>query len=408
MNSSDIILISGTGCALGDYLYGQVSYKSQNFMKYLSEIPGDGGLSPGKLVFTEDLEAFSGKSYHEILEEIVGNNPDTSFNAGGPSLVSLIHASQLLSTTGHHVKFYGIAGDDQISADLFRIIGKTSLNTDNYHKFTSLPTPFTHVFSDPDYERVAGERTFLNNIGAAAGFTPEMLDNSFFESDIVCFGGTALVPNLHSNLSQLLLRGKKNNCITVVNTVYDFPSEKRNPGKPWSLVKNIDDYELIDVLIMDAEEAKKISGTDNMHSAAKYFKTSKVSSFFITDGTNDVVFYSGGGVFKKTDLLSAPVSEYVIDKLLARPDMNGDTTGCGDNFAGGVIASLSWQLKNFKPGHFDIVEAATWGIASGGFACFYPGGVYPEKYPGEKLQQVRFIREEFLKQKDCIKKWRLA
>ena len=404
-NSKDIIRISGTGCALGDYLYGAVSYKSPNFMKYLSKISGDGGLSPGKLVFTEDIEAFSKKSYHTILKEIVGDNPDTSFNAGGPSLVSMIHASQLLSMTGYQVKFYGIAGNDQISSDLFRIISKTSLNIDNYHKSSNLPTPFTHVFSDPDYEKVAGERTFLNNIGAATGLTPEMLGNGFFDSEIVCFGGSALVPNLHKNLSQLLLRGKKNKCITVVNTVYDFRSEKRNPGKPWPLVKNIDDYELIDVLIMDAEEAKKISGTDNLPSAVKYFKASKVLSFFITNGSKDIIYFSRGGVFKKTDLSSASVSEYVIDKLLANPDMKGDTTGCGDNFAGGVITSLAWQLKNFKPGYFDIDEAATWGIASGGFTCFYTGGVYPENYPGEKLQQIRFIREEYLKQKNCIKKW---
>jgi len=32
----------------------------------------------------------------------------------------------------------------------------------------------------------------------------------------------------------------------------------------------------------------------------------------------------------------------------------------------------------------DLTEACMWGTISGGFACFYIGGTYFEKYPGEK------------------------
>ena len=56
------IIISGTGCALADYLYTGVKFSSPEFEKYLSKQSGDGGLSPGKLVFTEELEKFSSKS----------------------------------------------------------------------------------------------------------------------------------------------------------------------------------------------------------------------------------------------------------------------------------------------------------------------------------------------------------
>ncbi|HUV01213.1 MAG TPA: hypothetical protein VMW32_09645, partial [Bacteroidales bacterium] len=60
------IIISGTGCALADFLYNGISFESNNFRKYLSTRTGDGGLSPGKLVFTEELEKFSGLPYNDI------------------------------------------------------------------------------------------------------------------------------------------------------------------------------------------------------------------------------------------------------------------------------------------------------------------------------------------------------
>ena len=72
------------------------------------------------------------------------------------------------------------------------------------------------------------------------------------------------------------------------------------------------------------------------------------------------------------------------------------TTGCGDNFVGGVIASITNQLHAGikKP---DLADAVRWGIVSGGFACFYMGGTYFEEYPGQKLERLRPYYEEYLR-----------
>jgi len=64
----DKIIISGTGCALADFLYTDIRFDSPAFMKYRSKRAGDGGLSPGKLVFTEGLEQFAGCPYPQILK----------------------------------------------------------------------------------------------------------------------------------------------------------------------------------------------------------------------------------------------------------------------------------------------------------------------------------------------------
>ena len=400
MNKSNLskIIISGTGCALADLIYNRVSFASPEFQKYTSKQTGDGGLSPGKLVFTEELEKFSGKPYPEILSELVGNRQPDKMNVGGPSLVSVIHTAQMLEGENVEVKFFGTGGNDEYTEQIFRMVRQTSLEISNYRRSELKPTPTTDVFSDPDYDNGHGERTFVNNIGAAWDFTPELLGDEFFEADIQCFGGTALVPHLHDNLTSLLKRSKQKDSITVVNTVFDFRNQKSNPGKPWPLLDSFEDYRFIDVLIMDCEEAMKISGTASIDEAARFFASTPVSFFIITNGANQLYAKSNGSLFEKTEILQFPVSKMIAAEIKAKPELRGDTTGCGDNFAGGIISSLAIQLKNTAKGTFNLTEAISLGISSGGFCCFTVGGTYPEPFPGEKKQRIQAIQEDYKKQ----------
>lgn len=378
------IKISGTGCALADFVYNNINFNSPEFLKYRSSKDGDGGLTPGKLVFTEELEKFAGKSYPEILFEITkGKEPET-FNIGGPSVVALIHAAQLLTDETFEVDFYGISGNDETSGKIRELLKKTPLDIQNYRAGSEQPTPFTHVLSDPEFDYGHGERTFINNIGAARDLTPEFLPDSFFQSDIVCFGGTALTPNLHDNLHHLLKKAKAKDAITVVNTVYDFRSEKENPGKPWPLGSTEQSFPNIDILLMDLEEAKRISGYENVNDIINFFKL-KANAFAITRGANTVIFHSNDKKFDK-DSGELPVSEEVTSNIKNRA-YNGDTTGCGDNFVGGIIVSAARQLQNGQE-KLNLKEAVISGICSGGFACSYNGGTYFEKTPGEKKQQI--------------------
>ena len=387
-------IIAGTGCALADFLYTSVRFNNIGFLKHLSKKTGDGGLSPGKLVFTEELEKFSGMPYTEILKEIYGNSVPDNFNIGGPSLVSMIHASQMLSGSEYEVRFYGGAGNDETSEKVFGLLKHTPLDISNYKIVSKKPTAFTDVFSDPTYDEGHGERTFVNNIGAAWDYSPDMLHDDFFRSQIICFGGTALVPQLHDELTFLLRKAKQNESITLVNSVFDFRNEKRNPGKPWPLGNSEESYKLIDVLIMDQEESLKISGRNSIEDAALFFSYTKVKSFVITNGACDILAFSNGQLFERTEISKYPVSKMVTSEV----KLQGDTTGCGGNFAGGIIASLAWQLKSKEPDHFSLTEALSWAVASGGFACSYVGGTYFEKCPGEKLKHIEDYRNAYLKQ----------
>jgi sugar/nucleoside kinase (ribokinase family) len=397
------INISGTGCALADFLYTNVNFNSSEFKQYLSKHTGDGGLSPGKLVFTEELEKFASKKYAEILSQIINAKSFDSFNIGGPSLVSLINASQLLNKTEYEVSYYGCTGNDQTANLISSKVQKTPLNIDNYIKLGNKPTAFTDVLSDSEYDNGNGERTFINNIGASWDYTPEMLPQSFFEADIVCFGGTALVPQIHDNLTTLLQKAKSNNCLTVVNTVFDFRNEKAFPNKKWPLVNTDTHHSLIDLLIMDCEEAIKISGKPNIDEAAMYFSQLPLAAFVITNGSKSFYAYSNGKLFNAMPVRQFPVSEAVSLALQNNTIPKGDTTGCGDNFAGGLIASLAWQLKNKPNELYNLVEAISWAVASGGFACFYVGGTYFENSENEKLNEIIKLQQLYLKQLEVLK-----
>ena len=355
-------------------------------------------MSPGKLVFTEELELFSGKTYHEILKDIVGDRPADVMNVGGPSLVSLILTSQILNGDDYEVKFYGMAGNDKYAAKIMEMVRQTPLNIQNYFLSEKHATPTTDVFSDPDYDNGHGERTFVNNIGAAWDFTPEQIGDEFYEADIVCFGGTALVPHIHDELTSMLKQARSNKCITLVNTVFDFRNQKKNPEKPWPLVESTDDYRLIDVLIMASEEALKISGQNTIEAAAEYFHSTLVSSFIITNGASDLFAGSNGVLFEKTGIVRFPVSRMIEDRLKSNLQQKGDTTGCGDNFAGGIITSLALQLKNKKKGNFSLPEAISWGVSSGGNCCFTVGGTYLETTPGEIKQKIQTVQGAYLNQ----------
>ena len=382
----DFIKISGTGCALVDYLYQPVSFTGEIFNRYRSLQSGDGGLEPGKLVFKDEFEKFSGEDYLKVRGEITQGQPPVTLNIGGPSIVSLIHAAQMLAGSPAEVYFYGSKGCDEGSAFIDERLKKTPLKTGKY-KSVNQYTPFTDVLSDPYYDNGHGERIFINNIGAAWELYPDDLDDAFFESDIVVFGGTALTPPIHQLLLELLKKAKNKKTVTIVNTVYDFLNEKTNPDKAWPLGRSDETYDYIDVLITDREEALRLSNRYTVEEAMTFFKQTGVGAVIVTQGANPVHYFSKSELFGTTSG-SKPVSEKVRNTLIQYPERAGDTTGCGDNFAGGIIASVARQMIENPGQSLNLEEALALGIASGGYACFYHGGTFYEDYPGQKKELI--------------------
>jgi sugar/nucleoside kinase (ribokinase family) len=387
-------IVSGVGCCLVDLLFNGIDFHSNTIKPYLSIKRGDGGLNPGHLVFREEFEKYSGTSFDILLNKITGGKSHDMINIGGPSIVSLINAAQLIDKETCEVRFYGCGGNDEIGKFLFSSLQKTPVILKDY-KLINNQTPSTVVLSDPSYDEGHGERIFINSIAAAWDYGPDHLDDEFYASDIVVFGGTALVPQIHDHMTTLLKKAKSEGCITIVNTVFDFRNEMASPSEKWPLGESDDSYGYIDLLITDMEEAFRLSGKTDTSSAIKFFQDKKVASLIITNGSKNISTYSDGSFFYRSGLKEMPVSQKITEDL--RSARSGDTTGCGDNFAGGVIASVVSQLQNGKKKP-DLQEVCSWGIASGGFACFYIGGTYFEEHSGEKLEKIRPYYNSYIKQ----------
>lgn len=388
------IKIAGVGCALIDNIYNNVSFESKIFQKYISKKAGDGGLSPGKLVFTEEFEKFANTTFQQALAEITQNNPVDTQNIGGPCLVALINAAQLTFDKNISIKYFGAKGNDDNGRKLSEMVQEMPVDLTEY-KTVLQTTPFTYVFSDPNYNNGEGERIFVNNIGAAWNVKPEDLGKDFFDADIHVYGGTALVPTIHDNLDSLLEKSKNYGGFTVVNTVYDFRNEKKNPEAQWPMGSSDKSYNFIDCLITDHEEALRLSGKSTQEEALDFFLSKGVKSCLITNGSHPVSIAVKAVPFDITVPVSIPVSE-LVKKELNTGKHNGDTTGCGDNFVGGVIASLATQMN--EKDSFNLKEAAAWGVVSGGYACFYMGGTYLEKTKGEKHQRLKPYIEAYKNQ----------
>jgi sugar/nucleoside kinase (ribokinase family) len=387
-------VVSGVGCCLVDLLFNDIDFSSEAMRPYISLKRGDGGLTPGQLVFKEEFEKFCGDTFELALKKITGGRKHDKINIGGPSIVSLINTAQLVDPQNCEVRFYGRGGNDEIGNYLISALQKTPVVLKDFRLINN-KTPSTVVLSDPSYDNGHGERVFINSIAAAWDYGPDNLDDDFFSSDIAVFGGTGLVPQIHDNLTTLLRKSKSKGCKTIVNTVFDFRNEKANPSRKWPLGESDESYRYIDLLITDQEEALRLSGEHDPKNAISFFRDKKVSSMMITNGSKDIILWSDGQFFNSSGIKEMPVSERVITER--KNTQTGDTTGCGDNFTGGVIASVVSQIQN-GASHPDINEACSRGVVSGGFACFYLGGTYFEEKRGEKRAKIEPYYEAYRRQ----------
>ena len=391
------VRISGIGCCLVDRIYDGVDFQSELFGKYLSKKAGDGGLEPGKLTFEEELEHFSGDGFlAKILPQLTEGRDPQIENIGGPCVVALINAAQL-AWRESEVCFYGCRGDDGVGEYLLQKLQQTNLDLSHYRIQKGSETASTSVLSDPNFDNGHGERTFVNTIGASWHYLPEEVDASFYDSEICVFGGTALVPRIHQGLSTMLRKAKEHGSITVVNTVYDFLNQKKNPEQRWPMGDCDESYRYIDLLIVDHEEALRLSGCSDIPSSIAVFREKGVGAVLVTNGAKDVSIWVDSLLFGKIEEQTMPVSAAVGEAL--KQGKKGDSTGCGDNFAGGVIGSLAKQMA--EGNSLDLKDATRWGIVSGGFTCFYYGGTYLEQKEGEKFALLQELYDKYLQQEAC-------
>ncbi len=387
--------IAGVGCALLDMLYPDARFSGDAFSRYASRSPGDGGLVPGQLVFSSALDRFAGVPAASVVAELCGGS-EPHRNLGGPAIVALVLAAQVLAPHNIPVRYFGFRGDDEIGSSIERIVARTPLGLDGLRRRPG-ESPSTRVLSDSSAEGGAGERLFINTLGVAEHFRVRDIPAEFFDYDIAFFGGTALVPRLHAELGVALHSARTRGAMTVVGTVYDFLNESRSPDALWPLGEGQRDYPLIDLIVTDAEEARRLTGARVPADAVRRFLEWGSGAAVVTSGADPVTFGASEGRFREAAVATLPVSDEVRRLADTTDPAARDTTGCGDNFMGGILSSIALQRKSVTA-PLDLTEAAIDGVCAGAAAWFQLGGTYVEPEPGAALSRIERLRSAYRKQ----------
>jgi len=169
---------------------------------------------------------------------------------------------------------------------------------------------------------------------------------------------------------------------------YAIHREDRKPSL--MVVTDIDQVRLDRAAHLYSPELARSKGID-----LRYFMDQGVSSYIITNGTEITLSNSDGKLFRIPELKAHPVSKALLHHL--KSFKGGDTTGCGDNFVGGVLASMGWQLLENKE-ILDLEECIAWGTVSGGYGCFHLGGTQIETEPGDKLKKIHLYYDLYKQQ----------
>jgi len=385
------MIISGLGCWVVDYIYQNIDFTSEKAKQYISK-DGINGLVFGEATLISHLVDYFNKSEAAIVEDIGGEV--ISRNLGGVAIITTVSAAQLLfGNDDIDLYFYANLADNELGHFVINTLKDTPLKTD-YISMIEGESVFTHVFCGKD-ESGEVSRTFAcaPSVHPSTALQLDQLDNNFYNSNINIFSCIQWEPEICKNFSRVLRKCKENNSITIVGTAND--PLKRGREK-WTLGDSDQVYRYIDFLIMDKAEALYYSGKGTLSAAASFFKSFPIEGVLITDGINPTYVYSRGCLCSPFEGFIPIVRDIVKDKM-QRLLAEGDTVGCGDNFAGGVVASIALQLKR-KKNQIDLVEACILGNLSGGITSTITGGFYKEKFPGEKKQAIDRYYNKYLNQ----------
>ncbi len=368
--------VAGVGCCVLDLLY-EVPPGQDPLRRWLARSPGDGGIIRGGAVLKSALERRFGVPVDawisEVLPEVVPRR-----TLGGVSIVALITAAQLLRDEAS-VRLHGCLSDDADGQWIARQIGRTPVGLDKLlRRHGRCPTTLCLNERHADGTR---ERSFVAEpcIPEPLALDPTDLDPEFFGADVAVFCCMHWEPKLFARLASVTAACKRAGAVTVMGLAFD-PSRAAHPDR-WPIGDSDEVYRHVDVLAMDRTEALRYSGERELEPALAFFRRSGVGAFAVTDGVEPVLYWSGGSACAAAEgALPIPAA---IDEDKARGVLpTGDSVGCGDNFVGGVIASVAMQRRQGR--RLDLVEAVKLGNLCGGLTSTHAGGPFFESQPGEK------------------------
>lgn len=261
----------------------------------------------------------------QIVQTLGGNGATTSF---------------AMARLGIRVRALGSVGDDGTGRYVLDALEGAGVDVSRLQRLPDSATPATTVLVSPD-----GARALLHRPGASrAAFTEpvqfheELIDGMLHFHLANPFG----LPLLRPQAAATLARARQAGLSTSLDTGWDAKGE-------WMEVIGPCLPEL-DVLFVNRDESKMLTGSDHPDEAAKFFRSRGARIVVIKLGAE------GCAVFSSSEAFRARAYEVFVV----------DSTGAGDSFAGAFLAC--W-LENRALG-----EAAQFANAVGALCIQSLGG----------------------------------
>jgi len=241
----------------------------------------------GSLAF-DDLDMPSG-NYRDVL--------------GGAAVYASLAASVL---AGGGVRIVGIVGED-FPADHLATLRSRGIDTEGVERAPGQTFRWHGRYSDD----LSSRTTLDTRLNVFADFAPK-IPASYRDSPIVLLG------NIHPSLQRLVLEQVSHPDLVVADTM-NFWIERESNALAEVLKR-------IDLLVINDEEARQLSGTQNLVKAAADIRRRGPKSLVIKRGEFGAWLFDDHGPFF---VPAFPLEEAV------------DPTGAGDSFAGGLVGYLS-------------------------------------------------------------------
>ena len=183
---------------------------------------------------------------------------------------------------------------------------------------TDGPTSVTTVLIHPD-----GERNFVVQRGASQKISEDQISDELLAAyDLIYIGSACGLPALDGEgLIHLLKRAKTQGCLTAMDITGNALEEKASQLLP-AMAQ-------LDYFLPSSYEAMEISGTKTPEDAANFFHRQGVPVVVIKLGKQGALL-SDRGCQERFGAYDGPVV---------------DTTGAGDAFVSGFLASVSRKMK---------------------------------------------------------------
>ena len=247
-----------------------------------------------------------------------------------------------LARLGHRVYITGAVGDDGFGDFIIDTLTDEGVDPMGVIRLDDVATSVTDVLVDQ-----RGERRFLHFKGANAIFTSDDLDLHSLElARHLHIGGTFLMDAFDGkDAASVLETAKAAGLTTSLDTAWDAS------GRWMDIVAPM--FEHIDIFLPSHEEARMLSGEDDVREMAR---------FFLAKGVNTVGIKRGpeGGYFRRGD------EEHFIQALKLEVV---DTTGCGDAFCAGFISGTLDGLSLEKSARRAVISGSLCATGIGAIAA---------------------------------------